>query len=438
MTLKDKLFPERAVVDSVADLRRLVWSFGDDKALQAQLEELQTASAALGRLGCINALREASRAPSGYAVNEAGVATVPVKGTIVPRARTAGLFRFFGLSATASEEIRDAVNAAVTDDRVSSIRLDIDTLGGAVLGLKEAADAIFSARDHKPTHAHVGLEGFSAGYYLASQAGEISAGAGAELGSIGTVMTIADYSQAAEREGVKVHVISTGKLKGAGAYGSEITDEQIAAFQARVDEMGEDFKNAIVRGRDMEKGSVDKIATGETFSAQKAMELGLIDSIVDPAAKPSTTTAPEGAQNLKEENMSEELSALQAELEKERARAEAAESALNAIGDGRKTSAIAQGQKEGRILPSMLGTVKAYAEHATEAELSAFIAALPVQTKPATEGGVPKQEHAEVDALVKSFASRMDVSAKYVRDALVAAKSDDGFSFTELVGEGEG
>ena len=442
MKLKERLFPQRACLDSISELRGSMWAVSDARRLKAQLTDLERSIEVEGRGRASEALRAASAPSEALQVDAAGVAHIPVDGMIVARARSAAIWRFFGLRATASEEIRDAVNAAAEDERVKSIALQVDTLGGAVLGLKEAADAIFAARDKKPIDAHIQLEGFSAGYYLASQANTITAGAGAEVGSIGVVMTIADYSEMVESEGIKVHVISTGPMKGAGSFGSEVTDTHLAGFQKRVDELGAEFKAAIVRGRGMKEAAVDKLATGEFWSASTAVELGLIDAIAGPdgAANAVTKDAPAaGANNVtKGEDVSkEELSALQAQLEAERARREAAESALDAVSSGRKANIIKAGQGTGRIVAAMLASVQAYAEHASAEDLEGFVAALPVQTKAEPKGGTPPQEDVQVDAAMGEFAEKFGVSKTFVRKSMIESRTDEGVGFCQAPEEGE-
>ena len=121
--------------------------------------------------------------------------------------------------------------------------------------------------------------GFSAAYWIASQANRITVNRSGAVGSIGTVLLLQDLSKMAEKMGVKVHVISTGKFKGAAAPGSEITDEQVKKCQEEVDAANEFFLDAVAKGRKMDRKRVEELATGEIFIGQKAIDVGLVDEI---------------------------------------------------------------------------------------------------------------------------------------------------------------
>ena len=89
----------------------------------------------------------------------------------------------------------------------------------------------------------------------------------------------ADTSKAAELEGVKAHLVTTGPLKGAGADGVPVTDEHIAAWQTEVDAVMEAFGGTVRKGRGMSAAQFSKVATGGIWTAKEAKDLGLIDGV---------------------------------------------------------------------------------------------------------------------------------------------------------------
>ena len=202
---------------------------------------------------------------------EGGVALISIEGAI-----TKG-FSFFG--GTDSVRAARAVKAAAADESVKSILLHIDSPGGHVAGTQELADAVAIAAKTKNVVAHIDDLGASAAFWIASQARSITANRTAEVGSIGTVATAVDLSKAAEAEGIKVHVISTGKFKGAFTPGTEITDAMLADLQQRVDDLNAHFLKAVAKGRKMNMEAVEKVADGRVHIAAKAKKLGLIDAI---------------------------------------------------------------------------------------------------------------------------------------------------------------
>ena len=81
---------------------------------------------------------------------------------------------------------------------------------GGVLGIADLADAIFDARNHKPTVAQIDGIGASAAYHPATQASKIYAGRMDMVGSIGTRMHLYDFSVAFKKDGITPVVIDTG------------------------------------------------------------------------------------------------------------------------------------------------------------------------------------------------------------------------------------
>lgn len=209
-----------------------------------------------------------------YSVDETGVAYVGVYGPI-----TKGVSSFGG---TSNVRTRRALRTAEQDRDVKGIFMDIDSPGGTVAGQQAFADEIkaIGKRGIKPIVAHAEDGMHSAALWAGVQAQRVTASAMTEIGSIGTVASVTDYSGAAEKDGIKVHVVSTGPLKGAFTPGTEVTDEQLEFLQKRVDEMNQFFLNAVKDGRGMSIAKVREIATGEDWMAAEAKSIGLIDGVM--------------------------------------------------------------------------------------------------------------------------------------------------------------
>jgi signal peptide peptidase SppA len=208
---------------------------------------------------------------------EGATAVVPITGVLLKT--VPNWVRFWGIEATGYDEIGGMIAAAMSNKAIGEIHLQIDSPGGQVDGLVEAADAIFTARDEKTVTATIEDLGASAAYWLASQASEITAGRNTEVGSIGVYTVYVDGSKAASERGFKVIVIRSGEHKGMGVPGDEISEQQIAAVQEVVDAMNENFIGAVAAGRGRDAGEIRDLATGQLWIAGAALELGLIDSI---------------------------------------------------------------------------------------------------------------------------------------------------------------
>ena len=174
---------------------------------------------------------------------------------------------------------RRALRAAVADKAVASILMVFDSPGGYVAGTNELAAEVAAANEVKPVYAYAEDLMASAAYWVASQARAIYANPTAQVGSIGVFAVVHDASKAAEVAGVTVHVLSTGPLKGAGADGAPVTAEHLAAWQTEIDDTMAHFAAAVRKGRNMTPKGFAEVATGGTWIASKAKDLGLIDAV---------------------------------------------------------------------------------------------------------------------------------------------------------------
>ncbi len=216
----------------------------------------------------------------GYQVSN-GIAHIPVAGVLAKD--VPWIYRALGISATGYSDIARAMDDAEADPQVDAIMLAIDSPGGAVDGIHALADRIHAAT--KPVMAHMDSLGASAAYWLASQADTVTAGRGAQVGSIGVYTAHVDVSRAAENAGVKVRVFASGSHKGAGHPGTALTAEQQAEIQGRIDARGSEFVADVARGRGVSSTHVQPAADGRVFSATDALQRGLIDRITSDPSK---------------------------------------------------------------------------------------------------------------------------------------------------------
>lgn len=180
---------------------------------------------------------------------------------------------------TSTISIRRQIRDAVADPMVAGIMMVMDTPGGSVSGTEELRADVEAAGKMKPLHAYVEDMCCSAGMWVASAASRITSTTSAVTGSIGVYQVVYDFSGAAKSLGIKATRIASGPYKGAGAPGTEITQEQIDNWQAMVDEIHDQFVGVIAAGRNLSVEAVRKIADGRVFTAEKAMSHGLIDGV---------------------------------------------------------------------------------------------------------------------------------------------------------------
>jgi signal peptide peptidase SppA len=181
---------------------------------------------------------------------------------------------------TSTAQLRKEIRQAASDPNVSAILLGIDSPGGSTAGIDDLANDVKAARKSKPVWAFVEDLGASAAYWIASQAEVIYANSPTALvGSIGTILTVYDESEAADMQGVKPVVFATGPLKGTGTPGTAVTPEQQAYLQGLVNGVQEHFDAAVRTGRGMTAKELEAVRTGGVWKAEHALDLKLIDGV---------------------------------------------------------------------------------------------------------------------------------------------------------------
>jgi signal peptide peptidase SppA len=171
------------------------------------------------------------------------------------------------------------IKAAGDDEEIDSLCLVFDSPGGVAMGVSEVGSTISNVNERKPCVAYVDGLCCSAAYWLASQCSAVYAMGSSEVGSIGAYMAVLDRSRQAEMQGIHAEVFKSGKHKAMGFPGTTLSDEQKLMLQTRIDEMGAGFKAQVRKGRN--KQISDDVMQGQSFSAQAAMQNGLIDSVTD-------------------------------------------------------------------------------------------------------------------------------------------------------------
>lgn len=175
--------------------------------------------------------------------------------------------------------VREAIERQVAAG-AKRIYFDIDSPGGCSVGIPELYDAIagLAAKGVVTVAGSSGLIA-SAAYWVASACDAIVCTRGATVGSIGVYCVMADWSKAAEENGLVVHMVATSPIKGAGYPGTKVTDEQLKAEQEMVDSTFALFLGDVKKKR---KTLSPDAATAKTWLAEGAMARGLVDRVENP------------------------------------------------------------------------------------------------------------------------------------------------------------
>jgi protease-4 len=201
--------------------------------------------------------------PSGLARGGSRIAVVEVEGMILD-----------------AERVVRELDEHAEDPSVGAIVVRIQSPGGVVAPTQEIYDAITRIRGRdKVVVASMGAVAASGGYYLATAADRILANPGTLTGSIGVIMQLAEVGGLLQKVGVRYEVIKAGKYKDTGNFARAMSPEERAILQELLDDVYEQFVEAVARGRKLPPATVRGLADGRIYSGRRAKELRLVDDL---------------------------------------------------------------------------------------------------------------------------------------------------------------
>lgn len=176
----------------------------------------------------------------------------------------------------------EQLEAAASDKRVKAVVLRINSPGGSVTASDAMYEEIlaFRKKTGKPVVACFQDVAASGAYYLACAADEIIAQRTSVTGSLGVVMQMVDLSGTLAKLGIRAEAITSGPFKDAGSPFRVMRPEEREVFQGMVDTFYRRFIEVIVEGRpDLSREQIVKLADGRVYTAEQALESGLVDRI---------------------------------------------------------------------------------------------------------------------------------------------------------------
>ena len=185
---------------------------------------------------------------------------------------------------------RAQLDQAEEDEAVKAIVLRVDSPGGTVSGSDEIHHRLAKLVEKRDIPVVVSMGGIAAsgGYYVAmANRGKddvIFAEPATLTGSIGVIIPHFDISQALRKYDIRDDSIASGPLKEMLSVSKdrtpELAEKERKLIQELVDDMFRRFKEIVKAGRPkLDDAAVDRVATGQIFTARQALEAGLVDRI---------------------------------------------------------------------------------------------------------------------------------------------------------------
>lgn len=183
------------------------------------------------------------------------------------------------IKASAVNQLKEVVTAVLTiATQQDEVVLNLESPGGMVHGYGLAASQLQRIRDARiPLTICVDKVAASGGYMMACLADKIIAAPFAIIGSVGVVASIPNFNKILKKNDVDYYQITSGKFKRTLTLLGEVNSDGLEKFKEEIEETHQLFKQHIQKFRP--SVDVEKIATGEHWYGQTALQLNLVDSL---------------------------------------------------------------------------------------------------------------------------------------------------------------
>lgn len=189
-----------------------------------------------------------------------------------------GIIDLQGVMMTSEETLANLAKFR-QDKNIKAVVVRIDSPGGAVGAAQEIYQDIKRTSKVKPVVASMASVAASGGYYAALGATKIFANPGTMTGSIGVIIQFANLEKILEKVGYQAEVIKSGANKDIGSFSRAMTPAERELLQKMIDNVHDQFIQAVVDDRKLNVDTVRPLADGRIFTGSQAKEHGLIDQL---------------------------------------------------------------------------------------------------------------------------------------------------------------
>ena len=190
------------------------------------------------------------------------------------------VFAFDGdLKASATDNLREEISAVLPQAQEGDeILVKVESPGGLVHGYGLAASQLQRIRSAGvPLTIAVDKVAASGGYMMACVADRIVAAPFAVLGSIGVLAQLPNFNRLLKKNNIDFELLTAGEYKRTLTMFGENTDKGREKFVEELEETHDLFKGFVSANRP--SLDIAKVATGEVWYGQKALDEGLIDEL---------------------------------------------------------------------------------------------------------------------------------------------------------------
>ena len=184
------------------------------------------------------------------------------------------------IRASAAGRLRQEITAVLAMARESDeIVVRLESRGGMVHAYGLAASQLERVRQHGiELTVCVDKVAASGGYMMACVADRILAAPFAIVGSIGVIAQLPNFHRLLKKNDIDFEMITAGEYKRTLTILGENTEKGRKKFTEEIEDIHLLFKEFVTRNRPAL--DIDRVATGESWFGQRALDLALVDKLV--------------------------------------------------------------------------------------------------------------------------------------------------------------
>lgn len=188
----------------------------------------------------------------------------------------------FGTEQSTVNQVSEKLAKARRDHSIKAVILRVDSPGGGVTASDIIYERLRKFKEDTKLPIFVSMLDLAAsgGYYVSMAGDEIYVHPTTITGSIGVIAMFPQFQDLGKKIGVYVEVLKSGENKDLTGGFRNMTDGQRAILQQMIDEMYARFVTVVHAGRPkLEEEKIRELADGRIYTAQQAVDNGLVDGI---------------------------------------------------------------------------------------------------------------------------------------------------------------
>ncbi len=164
---------------------------------------------------------------------------------------------------------------------IKAVIANINSPGGSIVGSEILYENLKTIAKNKPLVVTMGSLAASGGYMAALAADHIIARNGTLTGSIGVIMQSSEFTELANKLGVKFTTYKSSILKGAPSPFEKTNPQVDLVINASIKDSYQFFSELVQQRRavNLDKKNLASIIDGRVFTGRQALKSGLIDEI---------------------------------------------------------------------------------------------------------------------------------------------------------------